>query len=382
MKLRALAVALLATALVFVWQASTVHYNYAGNWTGLFCTGASLPVPPELEARTIRSIHQIGYDGQFYRYIAHDPFFRKEYAQYVDDARLRYPRILVPMLAYALAGGRQSIIDYTFVLAILASVFAGCYWCSCYCLLYGKSEWWGLIFLLVPATLASMDRMLVDATLAALFAGFLLYAERRDRWRLYIVCILACLTRDTGIFLGAAIALAALLDRDFKRMVLFATAALPALAWWSFVSLHTRPSTAASQIAAFPLVGHLKRLFLLREVSDPLTQSILRITDVISLIGLLICLGLAAYWIIPERIREIQICVGLFVILGLVLGAPGHLIEPYGYARPVSPLLLFLMLRGIARGSKAGLVAPLSLSLGVGVNLLSQAAGVAKGLLR
>ena len=363
--------------LVLAWQASTVHFNYMGNWTGLFCTGATLPVPPELDPGTMRSIHPIGYDGQMYRYIAHDPFFQRGYAQYVDDARLRYRRILVPLAAYALAGGRQSIIDYSFVLVILISVFAGCYWSSCYSVLHGRSEWWGLVFLLVPATITSIDRLLVDGTLAALFAGFLVYSERRD-WRgLLAVCTLAVLARDTGIFLPAAVVLAALLKRDFRRAALFCLAVLPAAAWAIFVSNHTRPSTAY-QIATFPLLGHMQRFLVFRHDPEPWVQTILRISDVIALAGLLLCLGLAVYWILPERVREIQICVGLFVILGLVLGSPSHLIEPYGYARPVSPLLLFLMLRQVPYG----LVASLTLILPVGLNLVGQVAGVAKGLLR
>ena len=364
--------------MVFAWQASTVHFNYADNWTGLFCTGSSLSVPSELDEGTLRSVHPVGYDGQMYRYIAHDPFFRRGYAQYVDDARLRYRRILVPLTAYALAGGRQSIIDYSFGLVILISVFAGCYWSSCYSVLHRRSAWWGLVFLLVPGTIASFDRMLVDATLAALFAGFLLYIERRDWWGLLAVCTLAALTRETGVFLAIAVVLAALLQRDFRRMTLFAAALLPAAAWAVFVSIHTQPSSSAYGLVTYPLIGHLQRLLVFRD--DPLrwVQAILRVTDVVALAGLLVCLGLAVYSILPERMREIQICVGLFVALGLVMGSPYYLIEPYGYARPVSPLLLFLMLRG----TLSGLIAPLTLTLAVGVNLAFQVAGVAKGLLR
>ena len=371
MKHRSWTVAFLATVLVFVWQASTVHFNYAGNWTGLFCTGSTLPVPPELDTGSFRSVHPIGYDGQMYRYIAHDPFFRKGYSQYVDDAQLRYRRIFVPLAAYALAGGRQSIIDYSFVLVVLLSVFAGCYWSCRYSVLHRRSEWWGFVFLLVPATITSIDRMLIDGTLAALFAGFLLFTERRDWRSLFVVCTLAVLTRDTGIFLPAAVILAALLQRDFKRAVLFGVSVLPAAGWAVFVARHTPPSMAY-QIVTYPLLGHLQRFLVFRP------EAILRVTDVVALVAFLICLGLAVYSLLPERFREIQICIGLFVILGLVLGAPSHLIEPYGYARPVSPLLLFLMLRG----APFGLVAPFALTLAVGVNLASQVLGVARGLLR
>ncbi len=370
-------IALLAALLVIAWQATTVHFNYGGNWTGLFCTGASLPVPPELDAGTLRSVHPIGYDGQMYRYIAHDPFFQRDYSRYVDDGRLRYRRILVPLAAYVLSGGRQSLIDYSFVAVILLSVFAGCYWSSCYFVLHGRNAWWGLVFLLVPATITSVDRMLVDATLAALFAGFLIYTERGDTRGLWAVCLLAALTRETGLFLAAAVVLAALLQRDIRRAAVFGAALLPAAAWAVFVHNHTPPSSVYS-LASYPLLGHLQRFLVFRNDPALWVQNILRVTDILALTGLLVCLGLAVYAMLRERQRKIQICVGLFVILGLVLGSPYYLIEPYGYARPISPLLLFLMLRG----SLAGLLAPLTLTLAVGVNLAFQVIGVAKGLFR
>jgi hypothetical protein len=334
-------------------------------------------VPPDLDAGTLRSIHPVGYDGQMYRYIAHDPFFQRGYAQYVDDPQLRYRRILVPMLAYALAGGRQSFIDYSFVLVVLLSVFAGCFWSSCYSVHRGGNPWWGLLFLVVPATVTSIDRMLVDGMLAALFAGFLLYAERGEWRSLLAVSALAALTRETGGFLPAAVAMAALLKLDFRRAALSASALLPVAAWAVFVSRHTGPSGIYS-LATYPLLGHLQRFLVVRNDPTPWVQSILRVSDVAALVALLACLGLAVYAILREPVREIQICVGLFVMLGLVLGSPYYLIEPYGYARPVSPLLLFLMLRQ----APFGLIAPLTLTLAVGLNVVTQVIGVAKGLLR
>lgn len=363
--------------LVFLWQISTVHFNYGGNWTGLFCTGATQPVPPELDAGTRRASSPVGYDGQMYRYIAHDPFFQKDYAIYVDDARLRYRRILVPLAAYLLAGGRQSIIDYAFVVVVLLSVFAGCYWSGRYCLLRNRSPWWGLIFLLSPATITSFDRMLVDGALAALFAGFLVYAERRDWRSLMILCALAALTRDTGVLFAAAVVIAAFLQREYKRAVLFALTALPAGAWAIYVAAHTRPSSAY-QILTYPLLGHLQQFLVFRTDPTPWVQSILRISDLAALIGLLVCLGLAVYAIRREPVREIGICVALFVMLGLVLGAPSHLIEAYGYARPVSPVLLYLSLQPVPYM----LFAPLVLTLAVGLDLAWQVIGVLKGLSR
>ncbi|MEO8370797.1 MAG: hypothetical protein ABI806_16550 [Candidatus Solibacter sp.] len=48
MRRRALAAALLCCALGWSWQWLTVHYNYGGKWTSLFCQGAQIPLPAAL----------------------------------------------------------------------------------------------------------------------------------------------------------------------------------------------------------------------------------------------------------------------------------------------------------------------------------------------
>src|SRR2546422_8551934 len=106
-----LAWALLAVALLTLWQFLTVHYNRHDNWTALFCTGAKAQVPPQLAPATYRFANSVGYDGQMYRYVAHDPLARLGLKEYIDAPRLRYRRILIPALAFALAAGRQELVD-------------------------------------------------------------------------------------------------------------------------------------------------------------------------------------------------------------------------------------------------------------------------------
>jgi len=88
-----LAVALLCLGCLAAWQALTVHYSYGGNWTALFLTGTQLKeVPPALQSENIYLFQNSGYDGQFYHYIAHDPFFQRNFSPYFDNARFRYRR--------------------------------------------------------------------------------------------------------------------------------------------------------------------------------------------------------------------------------------------------------------------------------------------------
>jgi hypothetical protein len=108
----------LALVLVLAWQSLTVHANYDGNWTGLFRTGAEQAVPADLEASTFRNPHPSGYDGQYYRFLAHDPLLRRGTGKYLDSPALRARRILVPLLVWLLAGGRSGAIDVVYVLFI------------------------------------------------------------------------------------------------------------------------------------------------------------------------------------------------------------------------------------------------------------------------
>jgi len=95
-------------ALAFFWQSLTVHFNYGGNWTALFCIGSQYERPPELNIeRPYVFQNSPGYDGAVYHYIAHDPFMQHDLLPYVDAPRYRYRRILIPLAAYTLALGRM-----------------------------------------------------------------------------------------------------------------------------------------------------------------------------------------------------------------------------------------------------------------------------------
>ncbi len=87
----------LAVLLVGCWQWATVHANYRGNWTTLFCTGALQRQSPLTASEHLYLFpNSTGYDGQFYHLVAHDPFLRSGLQAYVDDARLRYRRSRSP----------------------------------------------------------------------------------------------------------------------------------------------------------------------------------------------------------------------------------------------------------------------------------------------
>jgi len=208
-------VAIMSMLVVLAWTAARIHYAFGGNWTAAFCTGMTARVPPDLDAGTYR-FEGAGYDGQFYRY-----WRTTQFSKEVTSAMSMRRNCVSP--ASGSAGGlgvrlRAAELDRQGVHCrgdalrgvgrILVRPVDGA---------PRSLSAWGLLFVVVPATLASFDRMLVDGPLTALFAGFLLYCEE-ERWGgVWVLAMLAALTRETGLLLGAALVTDRLWHRDWRR---------------------------------------------------------------------------------------------------------------------------------------------------------------------
>ena len=376
---RATYVAAIALTVILVWTTARVHYAFGGNWTALFCTGANFPVPPDLEPGTYR-FQGAGYDGQFYRYLAHDLLLRKDYFRYVDAPQVRFRRVLVSLAAWLVAFGRPRWIDTAYIAVEMFCVALGTYWCARLFARRGRSALWGLLFVLVPATLASFDRMLVDGPLTALFAGFWLYSEEKRWTRVWLLAMLAALTRETGLVLSAALVTDHLLQRHWRKAACFAASSLPALTWYAYLALRLPNRPQITELGV-PIWGLLSRLLLFRPYPDPRIQLLLRVTDFLAVLGLAISIVLAILWLARERAGPVTICVGLFAVLALVLSSPSYMTEAFGFGRPVSPLLLWIMIEAVSRQTWMALTPPLLVSLRVSLVFASPLVTVLKGLL-
>ncbi len=350
--------------------------NYAGNWTGLFYTGEYGRIPASLAAERIHTIPaDPGYDGQFYHYIAHDPFLSSGMADYVDNPRLRWRRILVPALAWLAAAGRSRRIDPAFFAVILAFVFLGSYWLSRYCRSYGLSPGWGLTFALVPAVVVSIDRMTIDAALAALCVGFALYAEAEPSWKLYPVLALAPLARETGLLLVFAWCAFLLARKDWKRTLLYATALAPCGAWLAFLASRTGPDLT-SWSSWVPLGGLLTRT--LHPVQYAVTGrwlALAAVTDYLAVLGIWLAFGFAVTVLAlrTRKLTPLETTAAAFAVFLAFLAKPDIWSETYAFGRTLSPLLLLLGLSGVARRAWWRL-APLGMVLPrIALQILAQA---------
>lgn len=347
--------AALCTAAAFGWQALKVQREFGGNWTGLFETGREFPPPAALAGEHILIVSDTtGYDGQFCHYIAHDPFFRRGLASAIDFPRQRYGRILIPLAAWLLAGGRQDWIDPAYHAVLLAFVFLGAYWSARRGAL--------LLFLFLPAALLSIENSTIDLALVSLCAGFVLLHDA-PAWKLAPILALAPLVRETGAILIAAAVAAALVRKQWRRAFLLALTALPWMAWIGFVWMHT--AAKSYPLAAIPLSEAWSAFLDVRSPIAGATGVMLTVLERAAIAGsvLAACLGLYQLRHQLRRPGAVALACALFGLLGIVLQRPDVWVNYHAHARVLSPLYLLLNMSPEVRPARAAktclvLVAP------------------------
>ena len=342
---------MVAVLVAAAWLVLNIEFQYAGNATGLFYTGRKAPLPPDLAAgHTYRVNDDVGYDGQFYHLIAHDPLIRRGFISYVDNPRLRWRRIGVPGLAALLVAGNDRLIDYAYIAIELAFVFLGTFWLSRYVHNHGLHPAWGLTFLLIPAVAVSLDRLTIDLPLAAICIGLALYADKPEAgWPVYAMLCAAPLIRETGMVLVVGWCVYRFARRDGRGALLGAACAVPAVAWWAYVQRHTPPD-GTPWLSSYPFSGIVNRT--LQGTGDPTSTPWLRAANIledVALAGMWLALVLAFYLAWKRRGKFIEITAILFAAFTSALGKFDLWSSAYATGRTMSPLLILLALQAFRR---------------------------------
>jgi hypothetical protein len=343
---RALTVAVIAMLGAASWEVLNIAFLYEGNPTGLFYTGTKTPLPAAITGgHTYRVSDEVGYDGQFYHLIAHDPLNRRGFISFVDNPRLRWRRIGVPGLAALLAGGSDRLVDYIYIAIELAFVFLGTLWLSRYVENRNLHPALGLTFLLIPAVAVSLDRLTIDLPLAAICIGLALSADmRKPSWQVYAMLCAAPLIRETGLLLVLGWCVTRMVQRDVRGGILGAASVIPAAAWWLYVARNT-PADGTPWLSTYPFSGIVNRT--LQGTGDPTSTLWLRTANVfegVALAGMWLALILAFYLAWKKQWKFIEITAILFAAFAAAMGKFDLWSSAYATGRTLSPLLILLTL--------------------------------------
>jgi hypothetical protein len=376
---------LVAAAVVFptwLWQFLTVRYNYDGNWSALFCIAQRMPVPDFLRGEHLYIFQNSdGYDGQVYHLIAHDPWMRRGSADAILSPRFRYQRILVPALAWLVALGRDEWIHRAYFGLVLAFVFAGTYWTSRLAAVMKRTPHWGFAFLLMPATIISIDRMTVDVATAALLIGFALYLETGPWWKVALTLAAIGLTRETGVFMIAGFIVFLLAKREFVRAAMSSLTAAPAIGWFIWLA-RQRPERSPLAIALNPvplrgIVEDLRHPFSYQ--LRPAVDRVVIFMDDVALAGVVLLLLIVAGLALR---RHWNAKAGMMYILAAptpFVRAP-EWTDAFGFGRALTPLMFLAADANLQRRPWLALAPFAMIDARVVLNLVPQVLGVASGL--
>jgi hypothetical protein len=128
----------------------------------------SLFEDPSLLPADLKPAPTVGLDGQFYYYIAQDPFLRNPYTARALDNNLRYRRILYPLLAWLLSGGRRGLLPYVLIAINVVACTAVAAAAAVASRRAGQTAWLALAVAIFPGVWVSLTRDMTEPLQLAL----------------------------------------------------------------------------------------------------------------------------------------------------------------------------------------------------------------------
>ncbi|MCW5963807.1 MAG: hypothetical protein KIT83_07205 [Bryobacterales bacterium] len=360
MTLRSIYVAFAALALVVLYHLLLIA-GHQRNVTALFYAGDRTPAPPALRGSIFQFPDSVGFDGQYYLYLAQDPLNLQGTAAFIDNPAMRWKRILFPGLAHLMALGQPAAVPIAYIVLMWLSALLGALLLSRLCALWSYPSWLGMSFLVIPAATVSLDRMMTDIGIVVALLALLL-ALREDRPALAIAAIaLAPLARETGIVLAAAWIAWHTARRDWRRTAWGICAVVPFAAWTAWVHFQFGPDLTLWW--GWPFEGILTRLASYAIYPAPLLG--LKLALLLDYVG---ALGVAASFVITFMLllrgeRSVLLVMAAIYTLGISVFAREDMWgEAYSYTRTGGPVALMLAFAGLEQ-RRWWLLAPMCLAI-------------------
>ncbi|MGA8599415.1 MAG: hypothetical protein WB676_32240 [Bryobacteraceae bacterium] len=352
--------ACICTLIGFAWQVVQVYAAYHGNWSALFHHGYNVAVPHDEIFAGTYVFPTWGYDGEFYRMVAHDPVAKTHYHQIMDMARMRYRRILIPLLAYVTAVGKQGFIDATYLLWLLISIWFGVFLLAKYLTFWDYHPGWSCAYLVIPGVLSALEQATIDVALISVTIGFVYYSLTGETKKRYWLLMLAPLIRETGLILPVATSVYELARKRWLWSIGCIATLIPTCAWYVFVAMRIPPDRE-HHFTYVPL-GKFWYHLLHHDTKPVFAENIaMQIGFYLGVAGILLAFTLSGWmW---SRTRSLAFLAALgFTAVAVIFDSTGLWMSVKHFGRIFSPLLLLLALQYPSL-KKRILVAPLLLMI-------------------
>lgn len=176
-------------------------------------------------------------DAEFFWVVARNPFgdgaMFRPVAEETGNA-YRYGRVLYPLVAWLLAVGRESLVEWTLMLVDVIAFGAVVALGAELVARRGRPARLGLVALLSPAMWGAMVLAVSEPfVIALILLAFLLWLDGRRRAALASVAC-ALLAREAAALAFVPLAVVDI-RRDMRRVAVWAATVVPLLVWWTWV---------------------------------------------------------------------------------------------------------------------------------------------------
>jgi hypothetical protein len=170
-----------------------------------------------------------GYDGQFYYQIAKDPFGA---AGFMDNAPIRYQRIVYPLLARLLSLGQPAFIPYALLFINWASIVLGVELLSRLLRAYRLNRWLSLAYGLYFGQAAGFAFDTTEPFAFTLVCSAIWLWHRKRANRAALLFGLAALAKETAVLFAIGYLVFFLLQREWREAVRVVAWGILPLACW------------------------------------------------------------------------------------------------------------------------------------------------------
>lgn len=220
-------------------------------------------VAPEYFQKGMVIFESGGYDGQFYYYVAMDPFLNKGYFKNA----YRQQRILYPLTARLLAFGKENLLPYTLYIVNLIALAIGMYFFILILRQYSVNPMWSLLYGLSPPSIMTIQYDLPSPlSISLIIIAVYFYTNRRIFLTTVFMALSFLAREDSIVILIPLLVWDYQCNRQWKRVGLLVGCLLPFFLWQMFViaKIGKPPmATSAEAISFIPfsgIAGYLKTI--------------------------------------------------------------------------------------------------------------------------